>query len=439
MWCIMGAAGPQSKAEAQGSLSLAKGRPMTQLYASTRGQHHPPKVKGRFEELDALRGLAAISVFLSHASGLVDPPAALVGIENSPVHVLWEGAAAVDLFFVLSGFVLALPYVSREPRPLRYDVFLIKRIFRLYPAYWVAVLFGLALMHFGGSLQTVPYASEWLASFWHAFPSCNQILRTISLIGPGINTNAIDPAIWSLVVEMRMSLIFPLLVLVVGRLHSSRLDAAAVVASIILGAAAVFLNVGLMGALPHFVLGIVIAKHRDQLTAWVNSRPVATAWGLGVIALLLYGNRAIMPSVLKPYNMDSVAAALGSSVLVVLVMSRGALTRFLHTPVCNFYGRISYSFYLTHLPIMLFAVAALWRLGVPVPIIVLVSLVATTAVAAAMFFFIEVSFQRLGHLSAGRLAGEKSWSSHITRWIFKVLAMWRARMLKRKVETDGIR
>lgn len=64
--------------------------------------------KNYYPELDGLRGLAALMVFFSHAMGLLYPTPLITYLQSSPFRILWDGAAAVDFFFVLSGFVLTL-------------------------------------------------------------------------------------------------------------------------------------------------------------------------------------------------------------------------------------------------------------------------------------------------------------------------------------------
>jgi peptidoglycan/LPS O-acetylase OafA/YrhL len=94
----------------------------------------------RLPELDGLRGLAALTVFFSHVIGLF-PGHEAFRVQKTPLHILWDGNAAVVFFFLLSGYVLALPFVDAGRRAIRPASFIIKRLFRLYPAYWC----GLAL------------------------------------------------------------------------------------------------------------------------------------------------------------------------------------------------------------------------------------------------------------------------------------------------------
>lgn len=88
----------------------------------------------RFATLDALRGVAAICVMLHHAE------------PNAPITVHW-GYLAVDLFFCLSGFVIALTYEDRLRAGMTLRQFVVQRVTRLYPMALVAALIGIVLWH----------------------------------------------------------------------------------------------------------------------------------------------------------------------------------------------------------------------------------------------------------------------------------------------------
>ena len=70
-------------------------------------------------------------------------------IQATPLSFFCDGLAAVTLFFVLSGFVLNLKYVSLQQLPPRWaGAFLINRVFRIYPAFYVAIFMRRALRFF---------------------------------------------------------------------------------------------------------------------------------------------------------------------------------------------------------------------------------------------------------------------------------------------------
>jgi peptidoglycan/LPS O-acetylase OafA/YrhL len=86
----------------------------------------------RLQELDALRGIAVILVVFMH-----------ITIENDQAKDIFElGVTGVDLFFVISGFVILLTLEKTKS----WQDFVISRFSRLYPAYWVSVTTTTVLM-----------------------------------------------------------------------------------------------------------------------------------------------------------------------------------------------------------------------------------------------------------------------------------------------------
>ena len=86
----------------------------------------------RFDLLDGLRGLAAFAVMLVHYT------------EHNGLHKLPGAWIAVDLFFVLSGFVIAYSYGAKLIAGMPMRTFLLTRLIRLGPLYLLAMLVGLA-------------------------------------------------------------------------------------------------------------------------------------------------------------------------------------------------------------------------------------------------------------------------------------------------------
>ena len=90
-----------------------------------------PQANAKFTGLDVLRGIAAISVVLFHMSDALKVP-----------WLMPNGGLAVDLFFVMSGFVIAHAYDSRIPE-LRFSGFLRLRVIRFYPLYALGLSLGI--------------------------------------------------------------------------------------------------------------------------------------------------------------------------------------------------------------------------------------------------------------------------------------------------------
>ncbi len=100
--------------------------------------------QNRFQHIDALRGVAAVSVVIAHAVAafLAFTPAAEQKIVRDAMCYLGFGRYGVFLFFMISGFVI--PFSLRGERGAGLRAFAISRFFRLYPLYWGSI--GLALI-----------------------------------------------------------------------------------------------------------------------------------------------------------------------------------------------------------------------------------------------------------------------------------------------------
>jgi peptidoglycan/LPS O-acetylase OafA/YrhL len=130
----------------------------------------------RLEELDSLRGLAAISVLLFHFTFYHDVH------HQFPFQFRW-GHYGVELFFVISGFVILMT-LERSASVLE---FLISRVARLYPAYWCAVLLTSAVAFALGRSAAPPW---------------NTVLANLTMFHTALRFPPIDLSYWTLTVEL---------------------------------------------------------------------------------------------------------------------------------------------------------------------------------------------------------------------------------------------
>ncbi|MGA2908701.1 MAG: acyltransferase [Terracidiphilus sp.] len=170
----------------------------------------------RYVELDSLRGLAALMVVLFHVLNLwqADAQPASVIIRYFLGLEYPFGTDAMLLFFVLSGFVLSLPAINGKPQT--YPTFLIRRVFCIYVPYLPALLVSVAGAFW---LHGIITRSIWFHPFWSEPVNWGLVGQHVLFLSLS-NTDQFDPPIWSLVYEMRISLIFPLLCGLVLRLKS---------------------------------------------------------------------------------------------------------------------------------------------------------------------------------------------------------------------------
>jgi len=100
----------------------------------------------RIPELDGLRGIAIFLVILCHYIG-GNPPGLRHSLTRRIAEVLGLGSIGVDLFFILSGFLIGGILLSSRSSPKYYKTFYLRRFFRIIPIYylWLAI-FGLAML-----------------------------------------------------------------------------------------------------------------------------------------------------------------------------------------------------------------------------------------------------------------------------------------------------
>lgn len=316
--------------------------------------------KQRFSQLDALRGVACLTVILSHVLSSTPHRHSVRAIElfeMTPFRMVLAGREAITLFFILSGFVLALPFLSK--RPPRYLPYAIKRFFRIYVPYAVAVgaAFGLYLLLAQGHL---PQMSAWFNRHWDE-PLTTAVVRDHLLLVGKFDSGRYGLVFWTLVHEMRISLLFPLLMIPVLRWHwRSALALAGALSAA--GAWMIWVKGYGLGAstdypvtlhfMSMFTVGALLAKHRISLAERFRALKVPARIGLlaGAWFLLFYGW-------LMRYHFGDNAVAeaaeftvmtAGGSVMLVWLLASPALERFFTRPRLVRLGEISYSVYLFH-------------------------------------------------------------------------------------------
>ncbi|OIR03145.1 glucans biosynthesis protein [mine drainage metagenome] len=345
------------------------------------------QIKSRFIELDGLRGLAAFSVFLGHSIGMMKGTEAIDALYASPFHILWDGAGAVDLFFVLSGFVLALPYFYKVENP-KYLQFCIRRAFRLYPAFWLALVLSLALRVWGYNPSGLEALSDWSRSMWTSNVTIDLFLRSMSLL-LGVDTRQIDPVVWTLIIEMRMSIVLPVIIVALNYSRNAFFDLVIFAMCIVLGGV-----IDVLAYLPLFALGAVTAKHHAALHLKISDMKLF--WWLGILCMgiMLYGNRWIVPE-LSHFQQD-IGSGLGSAIIILCTLASPVLSGALSKPVLHFMGYTSYSFYLLHLPLLLFVTSYLFPLTNSTLLCTVIVLVFAYVLAYLAFQFIEQPINKFG-------------------------------------------
>ncbi len=360
----------------------------------------------RYRQLDSLRGLAALCVFLSHYVLIFNYSGNRIDLlRQSPLGVLINGRAAVIFFFVLSGFVLSLPFINSD-KPLRLGEFYIKRIFRIYPAYWFAIIIAVILKSFIYQPAGIQDFSPWLNSFWGWHwdsHHINEIIKTALIIGPHFNADFIDPVIWSLVVEMQMSLLLPFFIMLVAKSNTS-LNILFFVITLVL----IYNRV--VGFLGIFYLGILLAKYRHYFENLVNKLSRPPLFIIILLCIVAYNIGGELPYDYHdrhhPFQFfwRDYLNALSCCIIIIVALYRKQTDLFLNRKTFIFFGEISYSFYLLHLPLLITLCSLLPTAGLFSFIsIFFLSLIVAGSLAYLSLKFIERPFQQIAKKLIKRL------------------------------------
>ncbi len=282
--------------------------------------------------LTSMRGIFALWVVLFHM--LVQSP-----IPASNMWLVSRGYIAVDFFFMLSGFILAGAHSAEfdRLRVKNYLRFIVKRAARLFPLHWAViavVLIVLSVFH-----GPMPW---WGTILREAL----LIHRWIGVYAPHVSINGPD---WSISTEWAANLLFPLYMLAFLRSQLRALLAgfASVVALIYLVYAHGWtLNAGgpgsglpLLRCFAEFGLGVLLHRYRER-GSWFSSDLCLIALGaISVILLSFHGTDIVVALALPP-------------LIAGIVANRGMVSATLGSRPLHWLGRVSYSIYLTQLPLI---------------------------------------------------------------------------------------
>lgn len=372
---------------------------------------------GFSDNLAALRGIAATAVVVFHAllifrvAGHDDPHRLPFDTESGWLllnHILIglvNGHAAVILFFVLSGAVLALS-LARTPRLTLTELssYYVRRALRLGPPL-VAVSLAAALLHIH-YFDDVSYAAatSWMGEYYRHVPTLEEVARNAVGLSSSLNAPA-----WTIRVEIAASIVFPVLYLASlrDRLVWPMLAVLILILFLPTPTSAVdnYLVCFFIGALIPRLGGSVARAY------FAMSRPLRIVVLAGALATLGWFERVSAPDI----HMDpaEVLAMTLAAAFLVAIVYHGPARRWLQTRTALFLGEVSYGIYLIHFAV-LFAIAhaVAPHVGPLAPAaalalnlaLALATLAITVPLAALSYYGLERPCQRLGRIGTRWLA-----------------------------------
>ncbi len=353
----------------------------------------PQKGQERINYLDAARGIAALMVLFYHYLGWKYPDLLIIKLSC----FIFNGSDAVSFFFVLSGFVLAYPYLQLG-KDLDIGKFYVNRIFRIYPAFLVALLINTLY-----ALRS-DIAQHTLSTFYHVFVLNDfKFWEEALLIKKRPNFLLLD---WTLSIEMTMSFLMPFLIVIA--LKEKRLTIWLALSSFLFSYIVGYFFI-------HFALGLLICAYYQELKRgkFKQSKWYRYRVGILIAAFALFSLRHIdRISPFGPtYNYLAellqfdlfVYTAIGSFVFIVYMIVSGKLQRLLQNSILLFLGKISYGIYLMHW-VFVWSIFDHWKaLAYYFPnnkiafiSLLVVCLTATIISAWILYYTIELPFIKLG-------------------------------------------
>lgn len=292
---------------------------------------------GFLPALDGIRGVAVLAVVLYHST-------LLCGFEFiawAPV-VRW-GWAGVEMFFVLSGFLITRILLNTRHQNGYWVKFLARRALRIFPAYYLCLVMVWLLVPMvsdafassdvrGQLFYYLVYLQNWKIAFdgWPDWPYVAHF--------------------WSLAVEEQFYLAWPLVVLALGRSQLVRVCLLLIVASVLFGVMVTFHDDirALMGYVSTFAQlyalcagSVLAAIPKARLAAWFGSS--------ARVAMLLAALAALWFVSLKLFVVAATAATVAA---IAAGRNPVLLDRALNSTVLRWFGKYSYGIYLLHYPLL---------------------------------------------------------------------------------------
>ncbi|MBP2167441.1 peptidoglycan/LPS O-acetylase OafA/YrhL [Erwinia toletana] len=356
--------------------------------------------RGWSTELEGLRGFASLWVLLGHVSLLV----------HCTIPIISMPSMGVDLFILLSGYLMAKNYIERQQKEPWNSVstvkkFWIRRFFRIAPLYYLLLIVAMVNGHWYGEMRdTIAqfFPSTATETSRYADQSLGNIVSHLSFTFgflPGYSFNTVLPD-WSIGLEMQFYLLFPFIMLLTLRLGyiPTLLVLMAVCAAGRFALASYYeafaMPSMILIKLHMFMAGMLLAeavrkKHPGYLLAALIA-PVLSAVissDLSKLAIVMEAVMIIgMAAILWQYRP-------GAMMQKAIALPRAILTNRFST----WLGDVSYSVYLLHLLIVVPAIALLLRDyhmdGVSAPlrfgIVCAICIPLTYAIATLLYRFVE--------------------------------------------------
>jgi peptidoglycan/LPS O-acetylase OafA/YrhL len=305
------------------------------------GTGYEPIVRPKMPELDCIRGVAILLVLFYHGFFWSNNVTGLHGIAKAFVEATRPGWLGVNLFFVLSGFLITGILVDSKNSAHYFRNFYTRRALRILPAYY-----GVLLLLFVSGLR----------------PRAFLILSVVYLsnVTPLFGVAQAYAVLWSLAVEEHFYLLWPSVVRSLSRVSLGR--CAIAIACVVPALRAASYAVGWRIGLSEYTWLVADGLAMGAWLATYVRKPGFTRRGLARVAMLAIGVSVVMTLAGARFGLLTREALLGAAfqescgnlafmgaIAAALLIGTGRWQFLMRRPTLKFYGDISYGLYLIHL------------------------------------------------------------------------------------------
>ncbi len=307
----------------------------------------------------ALRGYAALAIVLGH---LLYLPHYHLGFAN---HTDWGWIGqlilfrflAVDVFFMLSGCVLALGYWQRFDRAMpakSIDTFIARRLLRIYPLHLLATLWVGAYAWAGIAHPISSGQQDVIFNHWQWTGAINAMLMNGWGMVPVSSWN--EPS-WTLSILFLLYILFPNLVIILKKLPQNKRSSLLII-MVLLGGYTLLRHLVPLGShsdgMGAIIRGVVMFMTGMQLARLYQMKAGATIrwdrtlfWTLAAMLALMAAWWQIGPFDMWPLH------ALIALLIFSLLHADGCVARCFANPVAVWLGTVSFSLYILHYPLLM--------------------------------------------------------------------------------------
>lgn len=341
----------------------------------------------RFEFLDGLRGIAALMVTCLHFHTLI--------VERTsayfPVileHFFKNGHFGVQIFFVLSGFVIAYSIKNETITSSFFMRFFVRRSLRLDPPYWMTLIMLTGLIYLGSFVSG--HSSDYMPDF-------NTFTVNAFYLPGFLGTEYILPVAWTLCMEFQLYIFFVLMVTVIQQLNRWKgfdvFDYSSPFGPLLLSPVLIVSLVEASGwnlwdSVPGLFVPYWYSFFCGTLVCWTLLGKVKSSYfWMSMMGVVLCSAVEL--------NAD-MAVTLATAFMILIVARLDKLHQALRSPVFQYLGKVSYSLYLIHWPIGIkFMTFLLFVFGPGVeefPSLALMLMALTATLVATHFFYRYVEY-----------------------------------------------